>query len=127
MPRAANWYPPDLASNGVLTKAANANNWSASDAAAAEQWYDNFLQAAWNADGQKKAINVINKNADLLWHVHKDTHPDYDNYCNDCFGKKLNHISVPNPHSPSAAELAAVQTYYGHNWPVPDSIVSCHN
>jgi hypothetical protein len=126
MPRAANWYPPDLASNGVLTKAATANNWSASDAAAAEQWYDNFLQAAWNADGQKKAINVINKNADLLWHVHKDTHPDYETYCNGCFGKPLNHKSVPNPHTPSAAELAAVKTYYDTHWPVPDSIVACH-
>ena len=126
MPRAANWYPPDLASNGVLTKAATQNNWSASDAAEAELWYDNFLLAAWNADGQGAAINVINKKADDLWHVHKDTHPDYEKYCNGCFGKPLNHKVVANPHAPSAAELAAVQQFYLANWPVPDSIVACH-
>jgi|SRR5690242_9047614 hypothetical protein len=126
MPRAANWYPPDLASNGVLDKAAKRNKWNTTDAAAAEQWYDYFLLAAWNADGQGKSINVINKNADELWHVHKDTHPDYETYCNGCFGKLLNHKSVPNPHKPSQAELDAVQTYYGNNWPVPDSIVACH-
>jgi hypothetical protein len=127
MPRAANWYPPDLASNGVLTKAATQNNWSESDAAEAELWYDNFLLAAWNADGQGAAINVINKKADDLWHVHKDTHPDYENYCNDCFGKVVKHIPVDHRHDATQAELAAVQTYYQSNWPIPDSIVSCHN
>jgi hypothetical protein len=127
MPRAANWFPPDLTSNGVLATATLNNHWSPTDAAEAEQWYDNFLEAAWIADGQGTSINVINKKADDLWHVHKDTHPDYEKYCTDCFGKKLNHIAVAHPHSPSAAELAAVQPYYQSNWPVPDSIVACHS
>jgi hypothetical protein len=124
MPRAQAWYAPPI--DNLVDSVALAKGWDGPTKQAAHDWYNNFLQAAWNADGQGKAINVINKNADELWHVHKDTHPDYEKYCNGCFGKPLNHKSVPNPHTPSAAELAAVKTYYDSHWPVPDSIVACH-
>jgi hypothetical protein len=126
MPRAANWYPPDLTqSNTVLADATTQFSWTDADAAEAEHWYDHFLQAAWNADGDGgKSIKVINRKADDLWHVHKDTQA-YTDYCDNCFGKKVNHRAVDHPHKPSATELAAVQTYYGSNWPIPDSIVSC--
>ena len=125
MPPAANWFPPDLNTNGVLDKAIQINHWSAPDAAFAQQWYNAYLQAVWNALPQGVKINVINLMADALWHVHKDTHPDYDNYCMACYGEILNHKSVPNPHKATAADLAAVHMYYGTTWPIPSPYVAC--
>lgn len=119
------FFKPDLTSNGVLAKAATDNGWGPTETAEAKTWYDNFLQAAWNAAAAGTSIKVLNRKADALWHVHKDTHPEYEAYCKACFGKPLNHISVASPHAPSATELAAVKPYYGSNWPIPDSFVAC--
>ena len=126
MARAAKWFAPDLNKNGVVEKAATKHNWSAADKKEAKDWYENFLQAAWNAQGA--SIDVLNRKADDLWHEHIqiDTQ-DYTDYCNNCFGSFLHHVSVDSQPAATPAQLAAVQPYYAPHWPIPDSIVSCHN
>lgn|SRR5689334_7766113 len=124
MPKAAQFAAPDLTSNGVLATAAAKNGWTGSAQKQAQDWYNNFLEAVWYAPAPGTAINVLNRKADDLWHVHK-ADPTYDAYCMACFGYIVQHIEYPIKRKASAADLALVQPYYRH-WPIPDSIVSCH-
>lgn len=112
---------PDLTS--ALGTATAQNGWTPKDSAHAQQWFVNFLQAVYNAPGGT-VINVMDKKADDLWHVFLND-PNYATYCTNCFGYVLQHIQTPPRRKPTAAELAAVKPYYPQ-WPIPDSIVSCH-
>ena len=125
MPRAAQFIAPDLTANGVLAKAAAKNGWTGGAPKQAQDWYTNFLHAVWKAPAGT-VIRVMNRKADDLWHVHLDD-PGYAAYCNSCFGYVLQHIQDPPRRKPTAAEDAAAKPLYDPNWPVPDSIVSCHN
>lgn len=125
MPRAAKWFEPDLTNNGVLEKAAKHYSWSAADKKEAHEWYKHFLEAAWNANGAP--IDVLNRKADDLWHYHIMVTKDYSDYCDSCLGGYLHHTPVDSQPAATPAQQAAVQTFYDKNWPVPDSIVSCHS
>jgi hypothetical protein len=122
MPRAAFFSAPDLTTNGVLAKATAQNGWTGSAPKQAQDWYNNFLEAVYAANGTP--IGVMNRKADDLWHVHKDD-PSYDAYCISCFGYVVQHIESPPRRKATAAELDAVKPYY-KKWPIPDSITSCH-
>jgi hypothetical protein len=124
MAGAAAFYPPDLTSTGVLDAAATQNGWNGPAKKQAQDWYNHFLEAVWNAKGT--SIGVMNRKADDLWHVHKAA-GGYDAYCISCFGYVVQHIENPPRRKATAAELAAVKPYYGGNWPIPDSITSCHS
>lgn len=122
MQKAANFVAPDVTT--ALATATAQKGWSPSDSKQAKDWFTNFLQAVWNAP-PGTVVRVMNRKADDLWHIYlKD--PGYAAYCTNCFGYVLQHIEEQKRRKPTAAEDAVAQPLYGNNWPVPDSIVSCH-
>lgn len=123
MPKASNFMAPDL--TAALKQATANNGWTPTDSKQAKDWYTNFLQAVWNAP-PGTVLRVMSRKADDLWHVHLDD-PGYDAYCINCFGYVLQHIQQPPRRKPTKAEEAVAKPLYGSNWPIPDSIVSCHN
>ncbi|HKC18790.1 MAG TPA: hypothetical protein VKE27_04090 [Candidatus Dormibacteraeota bacterium] len=113
---------PDL--TAALASATTKNQWGPAASKQAADWFVNFLQAVYKAPAGT-VINVMSKKADDLWHEYLND-PNYDSYCQQCFGYVLQHIETPPRRKPTAAEEAAVEPYYRPNWPIPDSIVSCH-
>jgi hypothetical protein len=122
MAKAASWFAPQI--DDLVEKVGNAKNWGAPDKQKAHDWYNHFLEANWNQAGSE--INVLNDKADDLWHEHILNTQRYTNYCLACFGYYLDHFPDVR-RKPTKAELDAVQPAYSPNWPVPDSIVSCHS
>lgn len=108
MARAKEFFPPDL--TNILETVALEQKWTKKEAEAARAWYERFLMLQW-ADPANDIV-VIDRKADLLWHMHIVYTLRYRVYCESCLGYFLDHIPLDRPRKPTKAELDAADVAY---------------